>query len=242
MIDRFVAFCFRRRLLAILVAVFACVWGIYAWSQLAIDAYPSLSPVAAQVTTQIPGLAAEEIEQQITIPLERALNGTPGLTNMRSVSTFALSQINLLFRDGAEDYWTRQRVRERIGDVTLPAGASAGLDSVTAPELEIYRYTLESDTKNLMELSEYQRWVVQPALRQVPGVAEVDNFGGVTRQFRLDLDPPELLRYGLGIGDVINAINNNTANAGGGRVPRGDQNFTVRGVGLVHTLDDLGNI
>ena len=190
----------------------------------------------------MPGLAAEEIEQQITIPLERGLNGTPGLTSIRSISTFALSQINLLFRDGAEDYWTRQRVRERIGDVTLPAGASAGLDSVTAPELEIYRYTLESDTKNLMELSEYQRWVIQPALRQVPGVAEVDNFGGFTRQFRLDLDPPELLRYGLGINDVINAINNNTANAGGGRVPRGDQNFIVRGVGLVHSLDDLGNI
>src|SRR5215813_10185480 len=93
-----------------------------------------------------------------------------------------------------------------------------------------------------MELSEYQRWVIQPALKQVPGVAGVDNFGGFTRQFRLDLDPAELLRYGLGINDVINAINNNTANAGGGRLPRGDQSFIVRGVGLVHSLDDLGNV
>jgi heavy metal efflux system protein len=242
MIDQFVALCFRKRLVVRLVAVFAGIFGIYAWSQLAIDAYPLLSPVSAQVTAQVPGLAAEEVEQQITIPLERALNGTPGLTNMRSISTFALSQINLLFRDGAEDYWERQRVRERIADVTLPTGASAGLDSVTAPELEIYRYTLESDTKNLMELSEYQRWVIQPALRQVPGVAEVDNFGGFTRQFRLDLDPTELLRYGVGINDVTNAINSNTANAGGGRVACGDQNLIVRGVGLVHTLDDLGNI
>jgi heavy metal efflux system protein len=221
MIDQFVALCFRKRLVVRLMAIFAAIFGIYAWSQLAIDAYPLLSPVAAQVTVQVPGLAAEEVEQQITIPLERGLNGTPGLTSMRSISTFSLSQINLLFRDGAEDYWERTRVRERIGDVTLPPGASAGLDSVTAPELEIYRYTLQSDTKNLMELSEYQRWVVQPALRQVPGVAEVDNFGGFTRQFRLDLDPTELLRYGVGINDVINAINNNTANAGGGRVPRG---------------------
>jgi heavy metal efflux system protein len=242
MIDQFVALCFKKRLVVRLIAIFAGIFGIYAWSQLAIDAYPLLSPVAAQVTVQVPGLAAEEVEQQITIPLERGLNGTPGLTSMRSISTFALSQINLLFRDGAEDYWERTRVRERIGDVTLPSGASAGLDSVTAPELEIYRYTLESDTKNLMELSEYQRWVVEPALRQVPGVAEVDNFGGFTRQFRLDLDPTELLRYGVGINDVINAINNNTANAGGGRVPRGDQSFIVRGVGLVHTLDDLGDI
>src|ERR1700730_14878078 len=242
MIDQFVALCFRKRLVVRLVAIFAACFGIYAWSKLAIDAYPLLSPVSVQVTTQVPGLAAEEIEQQITIPLERALNGTPGLVSTRSVSTFALSQINLLFRDGAEDYWERQRVSERIAGVTLPAGASAGLDNVTSPELEIYRYTLQSDTKNLMELSEIQKWIVQPALQQVPGVAGDDNFGGFTRQFRLDLDPTELLRYGLGINDVINAINSNTANAGGGRVARGDQSFIVRGVGLVHTLDDLGNI
>jgi cobalt-zinc-cadmium resistance protein CzcA len=242
MIDQFVALCFRKRLVVRLLAIFVAVFGIYAWTQLAIDAYPLLSPVSAQVTVQVPGLAAEEVEQQITIPLERALNGTPGLTGIRSISTFALSQINLLFRDGAEDYWERQRVRERIGDVSLPSGASPSLDPVTAPELEIYRYVLESDTKNLMELSEYQRWVIQPALRQVPGVADDDNFGGFTRQFRLDLDPTELLRYGLGVNDVINAINNNSANAGGGRVARGDQSFIVRGIGLVRTLDDLGNI
>jgi cobalt-zinc-cadmium resistance protein CzcA len=242
MIDQFVALCFRKRLVVRLMAIFAAIFGIYAWSKLAIDAYPLLSPVSAQVTAQVPGLAAEEIEQQITIPLERALNGTPGLVSMRSISTFALSQINLLFRDGAEDYWERQRVSERIAGVTLPAGASAGLDNVTSPELEIYRYTLQSDTKNLMELSEIQKWIVQPALQQVPGVAGDDNFGGFTRQFRLDLDPTELLRYGLGINDVINAINSNTANAGGGRVARGDQSFIVRGVGLVRNLDDLGNI
>src|SRR3984893_13859750 len=145
MIDRIVALCLAKRSVAMLVAVFACIYGAYAWSQLAIDAYPLLSPVAAQVTTQVPGLAAEEIEQQITIPLERALNGTPGLGSMRSVSVFSLSQINLVFRDGAEDYWERQRVTERISGVTLPAGAVPGLDTVTAPELEIYRYTLQSD-------------------------------------------------------------------------------------------------
>jgi heavy metal efflux system protein len=123
MIDHFVALCFRKRFVVRLIAILAAIVGIYAWTQLAIDAYPLLSRVSAQVTAQVPGLAAEEIEQQITIPLERALNGTPGLTSMRSISTFALSQINLLFRDGAEDYWQRQRVIERIGDVTLPPGS-----------------------------------------------------------------------------------------------------------------------
>src|SRR5260370_24327870 len=221
MIDQFVALCFRKRLVVRLIAIFAGIFGIYAWTQLAIDAYPLLSPVSAQVTTQVPGVAAEEVEQQITIPLERALNGTPGLASMRSVSTFALSQINLLFRDGTEDYWQRQRVRERIADVTLPPGAAAGLDAVSAPELEIYRYTLQSAPKNLMELSENQRWVIHPALRQVPGVAEVDNSDGCTHDYRLDLDPTQLLRYGLRINDVLNAINNNTANAGAAPLPRG---------------------
>ena len=242
MIEQFVAFCFRNRLVVRLIAIFAAIFGIYAWTQLAIDAYPLLSPVSVQVTAQVPGLAAEEVEQQLTIPLERALNGTPFLTSMRSISTFALSQINMLFRDGAEDYFVRQRVRDRLGDATLPPGVSTSLDAVTSPENEIFRYTLESDTRNLMELSEIQRWIVQPALRRVPGVADVDNFGGFTRQFRIDLDPAELLRFNVAVNDVINAINNNTANAGGGRVSRGDQSFIVRGVGLVHTLEDLGNV
>src|SRR6201987_5827747 len=141
MIDHFVALCFRKRLVVRLMAIFAGIFGIYAWSQLAIDAYPLLSPVSAQVTVQVPGLAAEEVEQQLTIPLERALNGTPGLLSMRSISTFALSQINLLFRDGTEDYFERQRVRERIADVIMPAGASPSIAALSAPELEIYRYT-----------------------------------------------------------------------------------------------------
>jgi heavy metal efflux system protein len=187
-------------------AFFACIYGVYAWLQLAIDAYPLLGPVAVQVTTQVPGLAAEEIEQQITIPLERALNLTPGLTSMRSISTFALSQINLLFRDGAEDYRERQRVTDIIGGVTLPPGAEPGLDAVTSPEGEIYRYTLESDTKNLMELSEIQRWIVIPALEQVPGVATVDNFGGFTREFRLDLDPLSSVASGSCAPLMISAI------------------------------------
>ena len=242
MIDQFVDLCFRKRFVVRLLAVFACISGVYAWSQLAIDAYPLLSPVAAQVTAQVPGLAAEEVEQQITIPLERALNGTPGLASMRSISTFSLSQINLVFKDGTEDYWERQRVMERISGVTLPAGAfrraRPGVGA-GAGNLSLHARIRHQEPDGL---SEIQKWIILPALRQVPGVADDDNFGGFTRQFRLDLDPTELLRYGLGINDVINAINNNTANAGGGRVSRGDQTFIIRGVGLVHTLDDLGNI
>ena len=241
MIDRFVEFCLDRRIAVIVIAVLLAIFGIYAWETLSVEAYPELGDVAAQVTTQVPGLAAEEVEQLITVPLEREINGTPGLLLMRSSSTFGLSLITVLFRDGYEDYWVRQRLLERIAQVTLPPGASPSLDPVAGPGGEIYRYTLESDTRNLQELSEIQRWTVIPAIKSVPGVVDNINFGGFTTVYQLDLDPQQLHRYGLGITDVINAINSNNANAAGGRVSRGDQSYVIRGVGLMRSLADIGS-
>ena len=209
---------------------------------MAVEAYPDIGDVTAQVTTQAPGLAAEEVEQQITIPLERALAGTPGLQTMRSSSTFGLSLITLIFRDGAEDYWSRQRITERISQVNLPPGIQPGLDPADGPTGEIYRYTLESDTKNLMELSEIQRWTVIPALNRCRAWSNVANFGGFTMQYQLELDPVQLQRLGVGLNDVITAINNNSSNAGGSRISRGEQGYVIRGIGLVRTLADLGNI
>jgi cobalt-zinc-cadmium resistance protein CzcA len=242
MIDRFIAFCLHKRHVAILVAFIVALLGYYSWTRLAIEAYPDISDVAERVTTQAPGLAAEEVEQQITIPLERALAGTPGLVSMRSSSTFGLSLISIVFRDGTEDYWIRQRIQERIANVSLPAGAQPGLGSVTTPTGEIYRYTLESDSKNLLELSEIQRWKVIPALNQVRGIAEVDNFGGFTKEYEIQLDPQQLQRFGLGLSDVTAAINNNSANAGGSRVTLGEQGYVIRGIGMVRTLNGLGDI
>jgi cobalt-zinc-cadmium resistance protein CzcA len=190
----------------------------------------------------MPGLAAEEVEQLITVPLERQINGTPGLLLMRSTSTFGLSLITVLFRDGYEDYWVRQRLLERISQTTLPPGAAPSLGPMAGPGGEIFRYTLESDTRNLQELSEIQRWTVIPALKSVPGVVDDTNFGGFTTEYQLDLDPKQLVHYGLGITDVINAINNNNTNAGGGRVSRGDQSYVIRGVGLIHNLEEIGSI
>ena len=242
MIDQLVGLCLQRRVAVIVLAALLLGFGVYAWETLSVEAYPELGDVAAQVTTQMPGLAAEEVEQLITVPLERAINGTPGLLLMRSSSTFGLSLITVLFRDGYEDYWVRQRLLERISQVTLPAGAAPGLDPVAGPGGEIYRYTLESDTRNLQELSEIQRWTVIQALKSVPGVVDDSNFGGFTTDYQLDLDPKQLMKYGLGITDVINAINNNNTNAGGGRVSRGDQSYVIRGVGLLHDLEGIGTI
>src|SRR6516164_409801 len=241
MIDRFVEFCLHRRVAVIVIAVLLAVFGVYAWETLSVEAYSELGDVSAQVTTQMPGLAAEEVEQLITVPLEREINGTPGLLLTRSSSTFGLSLITVLFRDGYEDYWARQRLLERINQVTLPGGAAPSLDPVAGPGGEIYRYTLESDTKNLQELSEIQRWTVIPAIKSVPGVVDDINFGGFTTVYQLNLDPKQLDRYGIGITDVINAVNNNNANSAGGRVSRGDQSYVIRGVGLIRSLPDIAS-
>src|ERR1700675_4259773 len=241
MIDQFVGFCLHRRVAVIMLAVLLSGYGIYAWKTLSVEAYPELGDVAAQVTTQIPGLAAEEVEQLITVPLEREINGTPGLFLMRSSSTFGLSLITVLFRDGYEDYWARQRLIERINQTVLPAGAAPSLGPMAGPGGEIYRYTLESDSKNLQELSEIQRWTVIPALKSVPGVVDDTNFGGFTTEYQLDLDPKQLEHYGLGITDVINAIKNNNTNPSGGRVSRGEQSYVIRGVGLIHNLTEISS-
>lgn len=242
MIDRLVGLCLRKRYVIMVLALLAAGYGYYAWTQLKLEAYPDLGDVTAKVTTQAPGLASEEVEQQITTPLERALASTPGLVAMHSSSTFGLSLITMVFRDGSEDYWARQRIMERVNQVTLPNGIQPGLDPISGPAGEIYRYTLESDTKNLMELSDLQHWVVIPALLRIPGITNIDSFGGFTKLYQLELDPIQLQRYGLGLNDVVTAINNNSANAGGSRIARGEQTYVIRGVGLIRSLDDLGNI
>jgi cobalt-zinc-cadmium resistance protein CzcA len=242
MIDWFVGYALRKRLVVAMICVFVSIYGYYSWTQLAVEAYPDIADTSSQVVTQAPGMAAEEVEQRITIPLERELNGTPGLLFMRSKSTFGLSLISIVFRDGVEKYWARQRITERIQDVTLPPGITAGLDSVTSPTGQIYYYTLESDTKGQRELSEIQRWIVIPALKQVPGVADVSNFGGITTQFQLVLDPQQLMRFNLSLANVEAAINANSSNAGGSVVARGDLGFVIRAIGFVQSLDDLGAI
>jgi len=241
MINHLINICFRRRYLSWALAIVLALYGYISWTNMAVEAYPELDDVTVQVTTQVPGLAAEEIEQQITTPLERGLSNTPGLVTIRSSSTFALSLITLVFKDGTEDYFIRQRVLERLAAVTLPAGIQPGLGPIAGSGGEIYRYTLESDSKNLMELSEIQRWIVVPAFKQVAGVADVNNFGGFTKEFQIELDPNQLQHFGVVLNDVVNAINNNNANAGGSRIARGEQSYVVRGIGQIHSLADLGS-
>lgn len=229
----------------LVVAIFAVValTGIYSWRQLALDAYPDIADVTVQVVTQVPGLAAEEIEQQITIPLERSLNGIPSLSVMRSNNTFGLSTIVLVFEDGTDDYWARQRVTERISDVDLPYGATPGLNPLTSPTGEIYRYILTgSSHHSLRELTELNKWVVIPRLTQITGVADVSNYGGITTQFQLETDPELMENYNVSLSEITEALELNNTNAGGSILVQGDLGYVVRGVGLIRDLDDMGNI
>ncbi len=242
MINRLIELCFRRRHMVWGAAILIAIYGYMACTKMTIEAYPELSDVTVHVVTQVPGLAAEEIEQQITTPLERALVNMPGLFMLRSSSTFALSLVTLVFNDGTEEYFARERVLSGISDALLPEGVQPTLGPLTGSGGEIYRYTLESETKNLMDLSEIQRWIVIPALKQVTGIADVNNFGGFTKEFQLIPEPANMQRYGLVLNDIIKAISNNTGNAGGGRVTRGEQSYIVRGLGQIHTLEDLGSV
>ncbi|MBE9600841.1 efflux RND transporter permease subunit [Pedobacter sp. MC2016-24] len=232
----------RKRWIFAALFILIAVFGYYSWKQLAIEAYPDIADVTSQVVTQVPGLAAEEVEQQISIPIERTLNGLPGMHVMRSRSLFGLSLITMVFDDGVDDYWARQRIQERLTAINLPFGAVPGLDPLTSPTGEIYRYIIESSNHDLRALTDLQNWTIIPRIKQVQGVADVSNFGGITTQYQVEIDPKKLAQFQVSIAEVQTAIQNNNANAGGSILNRGDQAYVVRGIGLVKDLEKLGDI
>ena len=230
----------QRRWMMVALFILLGVFGYYSWTQLAVEAYPDIADVTVQVVTQVPGLAAEEIEQQISIPIERALNGIPGLHIMRSKNTFGLSAVILVFEDGVDDYWARQRVQERLTEVQLPFGAVPGLNPLTSPTGEIFRYLVEGKGTDLRTLTDLNKWVIIPRLKQITGVADVSNFGGITTQFQIEIDPMKLDQYHLSLSDITEKIEKNNANAGGSMLNRGSLSYVIRGLGLIKDLNDLG--
>ncbi|MEG2727930.1 MAG: CusA/CzcA family heavy metal efflux RND transporter [Mucinivorans sp.] len=232
---------YRRGLVFVFFALLGVV-GFYCWTKLAIDAYPDIADVTVQVVTQVPGLAAEEIEQQISIPIERAMNGMPSVKVMRSKNTFGLSTVVLVFDDGTDDYWARQRVQERLLDVDLPYGAVPGLNPLTSPTGEIFRYIVQSNNHDLRQITDLHKWVIIPRLKQVTGVADVSNYGGITTQFQIEIDPTKMDQYHVSLSDITEKIEKNNISAGGSMLSHGDLSYVIRGIGLVKGLDDLGHI
>ncbi|MFZ4863309.1 efflux RND transporter permease subunit [Sphingobacterium sp. Mn56C] len=240
--NNIIKLCLQKRWVMVTLFLLLAFFGFYSWKQLSVEAYPDIADVTSQVVTQIPGLAAEEVEQQITVPLERAINGLPGMHVMRSKSTFGLSMITLVFQDGVDDYWARMRIQERLDEIDLPYNAKPGLDPLTSPIGEIYRYIIEGDQHDLRALTDLQNFTIIPRIKQVSGVADVTNFGGITTQFQIEIDPLKLEQYQLTLSDVIATVEENNVNAGGSVLTRGDLGYVVRGIGLIKNLKDLEKI
>ena len=242
MIHRIVQAALRQRFLVLMLTVFMMVGGIVSFRQMPVDAYPDLSPPLVEIITQWPGHAAEEVERLVTLPLELAMNGTPRLVVMRSISLYGLSDIRLTFEESANDYFARQVVFERLSQATLPSGVTPTLAPLFSPSGLIFRYVLESPDRSPQQLKTIEDWVVERAYRSVPGVADDSGFGGTVMQYQVLLDPARLYGYHLTVAQVTAALAANNANAGGGFYSQGGQFYYVRGIGLVKNTDDIANI
>jgi heavy metal efflux system protein len=229
-------------LLVVFFALMVIGAGVWSFSRLPVDAYPDLSPPIVDIITQWPGHAAEEVERLITVPLENEMNGVERLRVERSVSLFGLSDVTLTFTDRTDPYFARQRVFERIADAELPAGVSPSVEPLMAPSGLIYRYVLDSPDRSAMDLKVINDWVLAKAYKGVPGVAEMSGLGGETMEYQVVVDPIKLAGAGLGVSDLLTALGENNANAGGGFYSEGGQFFYVRGLGRVETLDDIGKV
>jgi len=216
--------------------------GVWSLQRLPVDAYPDLSPPMVELITQWPGHTSEEVERLITVPSEIEMNGLPGATVTRSISLYGLSDLVITYKDGTDRNAARQEVFNRLGDLSLPDGVKPSVSPLTSPSGLIYRYVLQSTDRSPMELKTFEDWVVEPALKAVPGVADDSGFGGGEMQYQVLFDPDKLAGVGLTVSQVQAALAANNANAGGGFYAQGGQFYYVRGVGRLETLDDIGNV
>ena len=242
MLRSFIAFVVHRRLLALFATLAIAVYGVYAYLQTAIEAYPDVTNVQVGVITQAPGLAPEEVERQITQPLERELNGTPGLISLRSESYFGLSMINLVFNDDAQSFTARAEVSQRLPQADLPDGMTPEMAPDYTPLGKIFYYRLKSDRHNLAQLRTEQEWHVVRVLKQVQGVADVVSIGGFVKEFHVEVDPEKLYSLGLSLDDVNDALSKSNRNVGGGLMRRGEQSFIIRGIGLLRTPQEIQDV
>src|SRR5271165_825843 len=242
MIHRIVQFALQQRFLVLMLTVLIVVAGAWSFRQMPVDAYPDLSPPMVELITQWPGHAAEEVERLTTLPLELAMNGSPHLKVMRSISLYGLSDVILTFDEGVDPYLARQEIFQRISDATLPQGVTPSMAPLFSPSGLVYRYVIESPDRSPMELHTFEDWIIERAYRSVPGVADDSGFGGPTMQYHVLLDPVKLYNYHLPVVQVLNSLTANNANTGGGFYTQGGQFYYVRGLGLVRSTEDIGEV
>src|SRR5271170_3886983 len=241
MIRRVVDFALDNRLLVLGFAVMLFAGGIVAFHDLPIEAYPDVADNYVEIITQWPGISAEQIEQQVTIPLEIVMNGIPHVVHLRSFSLFGLSDLKLIFDDEEVNAWDRERVLERLSQATLPPNVSPQMGTDWSPVGQIYFFTLRSTNPqyDVMELKSVEDWVVEKNLKAVPDIVDVATFGGPTREYQVRVDPDKLVDYGLSIGQVEQQLTANNVNAGGSFVETGLQQVNVRALGLMKSVDDI---
>ena len=241
MIRRVVDFALDNRLLVLAFAVILFAGGIVAFRDLPIEAYPDVADNYVEIITQWPGISAEQIEQQVTIPLEIVMNGIPHVVHLRSFSLFGLSDLKLIFDDGSDNDWNRERVLERLSQVTLPPGVNPQMGTDWSPVGQIYFFTLRSTNPayDPMELKSLEDWVVEKSFKSVPNIVDVASFGGPTREYQVRVDPNKLVAYGLSLAQVEQQLTNNNVNAGGSFIQEGLQQINVRSVGLVDRAQDI---
>src|SRR5258705_9441701 len=226
MIAKLLRFALQQRFMTIALALALIGLGVWSFLQLKIEAYPDISDTQVVVITLYPGRAAEEVEQQVTIPIERALNSTPNVIARRSRTIFGLSVVELTFAYGTNDYFARQVALERLRDADLPDGVTPSLGPLATPIGELYRYQLEG--ADPMQLREVQDWVVAPRFLQVAGVADVTPFGGLVKQYQIEIDPLALEKYKLSIGQIAEAVNASNQNDGAALIHHKQQSMMVR--------------
>ncbi|WP_221392299.1 efflux RND transporter permease subunit [Dyadobacter sp. NIV53] len=243
MIKNLLFFSLRNRWVVISISVVLMGVGYWCFTQLKIEAYPDIADTNVIVVSQYPGRAAEEVEQQVTVPIERALQNTPNVLDRRSRTIFGLSVVQLTFKDGTDDYFARQQVIERIASAELPDGVAPELAPLSTAVGEILRYVVEAPSSfTPTQLRDLQDWVIKPALLQVPGIADVTTFGGPLKQFHIITSPEKLVKYGLSLQNVMDAIKVNNQNTGGNIISRGGQGFAIRGLGAIKNEQDIQNI
>ena len=241
MIRRIVDYALNNRFLILAVAILLFVWGAISFHKLPVEAYPDVANNYVNIITQWPGRAAEEVEQQVTIPLEIVMNGIPHLTHLRSASIAGLSSLMLIFDDDSENDWNRAKVLERLAQVTLPPGLQPQMGTDWSPVGQIYFYTLRSSNPqyDVMELKSLEDWVLEKEFKSVPNVVDVSSFGGPTREYQVRVDPDKLIAYGLSIGQVEQQLTNANLNGGGSFIEAGLQQINVRAVGLLTNVHDI---
>jgi heavy metal efflux system protein len=243
MIRALVDFALNNRLLVLALGTLLLIWGIISFHNLPVEAYPDVANNYVEIITQWPGISAEQMEQQVTIPLETAMNGIPHITHLRSFSIFGLSDLKLIFDDEEENAWNRERVLERLLQVTLPPGATSQMGTDWSPVGQIYFFTLKNTNPayDVMDLKSIEDWVVEKNFKAVPDVVDVASFGGPTREYQVRIDSDKLISYGLSLSQVEQQLTNNNANAGGSFIEAGLQQINIREVGLVKSVQDIEN-